>query len=176
MASIARCLRSARPAVAPILPRPAPALVTARFGAIRQFSATAQNPIKRYTKYHEWIDISADKKTGVIGISEYAAEALGDVVYVELPEVGKAVQQGDTVGAVESVKSAADINSPVSCKVTHVNQLLEEAPGTINKVPEDDSHGGGWVAKVEVDEQGIKDLDSLMDAEAYKAFTATEEH
>lgn len=132
--------------------------------------------LRKYTKDHEWIDLSADLKTGVIGISEYAAEALGDVVYVELPEKGKKVSAGDAVGAVESVKSAADINAPISCKITQVNTLLEEAPGTINKVPEDDSQGGGWIAKVEVNAQGVKDLERLMDPEAYKEFTATEEH
>ena len=112
----------------------------------------------------------------MIGISEYAAEALGDVVYVELPEAGKSVKQGDAIGAVESVKSAADINAPISCKITHVNHVLEEKPGTINQVPEDDSHGGGWIAKVQVDEQGVQDLEALMDSDKYKEFTATEEH
>ncbi len=107
-------------------------------------------------------------KSGVIGISEYAAEALGDVVYVELPESGKTVVAGDALGAVESVKSAADINSPVTCKVTHVNLVLEEKPGTINQVPEDDSNGGGWIAKVELTEQGVKDFEALMDAEGTK--------
>ncbi|EHA52534.1 hypothetical protein MCOR02_010052 [Pyricularia oryzae] len=175
MASIARCLRAARPAGVSILaktPRPAPAV--GKMNVVRPFSVTAINPIRKYTKDHEWIDLSADKKTGVIGISEYAAEALGDVVYVELPDIGKDISKGDAIGAVESVKSAADINSPISCKVTQVNNVLEEAPGTINKVPEDDSHGGGWIAKVEVGEQGVKELDELMDAEAYKAFTAAE--
>jgi glycine cleavage system H protein len=132
------------------------------------------DPIRKYTKDHEWIDLSADNKTGVIGISEYAANALGDVVYVELPEEGKVLGAGDVIGAVESVKSAADISSPVSCKVTHVNLLLEEKPATINQVPEDDSHGGGWIAKVSVDEQGVKDLDALMGPEEYKEFTAGE--
>lgn len=135
---------------------------------------THPDPIRKYTKDHEWIDLSADNKTGVIGISEYAAEALGDVVYVELPEEGKELGAGDVIGAVESVKSAADISSPVSCKVTQVNLLLEEKPATINQVPEDDSHGGGWVAKVSVDEQGVKDLEGLMTPEEYKEFTAGE--
>jgi len=114
----------------------------------------------------------------VVGISEYAAEQLGDVVYVELPEVGKIVQGGDSIGAVESVKSASDINSPVTCKVMHINTALEEKPGIINQVPEDDSAGGGWIAKVEVDAEGIKQLEGLMDFEAYQAFTesAAEDH
>lgn len=124
-----------------------------------------------YTKDHEWIDLSADRKSGVIGISEYAAEQLGDVVYVELPEsADDFVDQGDAIGAVESVKSASDINAPVRCKVTAANSLLEEKPATINSVPEDDSNGGGWIVKVEIDEQGAKQVDELMDAEAYKAF------
>lgn len=130
--------------------------------------------IRKYTKDHEWIDLNADKTTGVIGISEYAAEELGDVVYVELPEEGKEVGRGDAIGAVESVKSAADINAPVTCKITHVNLVLEEKPGTINQVPEDDSHGGGWIAKVEVGEAAAQELDALMDAEEYKTYTTAE--
>jgi glycine cleavage system H protein len=102
----------------------------------------------------------------------YAAEQLGDIVYVELPEEGKDVQQGDAIGAVESVKSAADINAPVSCKITQINLVLEEKPGTINQVAEDDSHGGGWIAKVQLTEEGVKELDNLMDEAAYAEFTA----
>ncbi|KAH8908465.1 glycine cleavage system H protein-like protein [Coniochaeta sp. PMI_546] len=175
MASIARCLRVARPAALPTLARTSIPQPISRLSTIRAFSATTIRPVRKYTKDHEWVDLSADNKTGVIGISEYAAEALGDVVYVELPEKGKAVKAGDAIGAVESVKSAADINAPISCKITDVNFLLEEKPGTINQVPEDDSHGGGWIAKVTVDEQGVKDLEALMDAEEYKTFTAGED-
>lgn len=127
--------------------------------------------MKKYTKDHEWVELSADNKTATIGISEYAAHALGDVVYVELPEVPMEVAAGDSIGAVESVKSASDINAPIACTVTAVNSVLEETPSTINKGPEDDSSAGGWVAKVEVAEAGVKDLEGLMDAEAYKAFT-----
>lgn len=130
--------------------------------------------IRKYTKDHEWIDLNADKTSGVIGISSYAAEELGDVVYVELPEAEKVISAGDAIGAVESVKSAADINAPISCRVTDVNLTLEEKPGQINAVPEDDSHGGGWICKVAVDEQGVQDFEKLMDAEEYKAFTGAE--
>lgn len=106
-----------------------------------------------------------------MGISEYAAEQLGDVVYVELPEdTGDFIDQGDAIGAVESVKSASDINAPIRLRVTQGNSLLEEKPATINKVAEDDSNGGGWIAKVEVDEAGAKQYDELMDAAAYKEF------
>lgn len=81
------------------------------------------------------------------------------------------VTKGDAIGAVESVKSASDINSPISCTITSVNELLEEKPAAINHGPEDVGAGGGWIAKVEVAEAGVKDLDDLMDAEAYKKFT-----
>lgn len=139
----------------------------------RSFSSSRMSLARKYTKDHEWIDLSADRKTGVIGISEYAAEQLGDVVYVELPPAsGEWTEQGDSIGAVESVKSASDINAPVRCKVTHTNALLEEKPATINQVPEDDSAGGGWIVKVEVDEEGAKQFDDLMDAAAYKEFIA----
>lgn len=131
--------------------------------------------VKRYTKDHEWIDLSADGKTGVVGISTYAAEQLGDVVYVELPETsGDWIEQGDAMGAVESVKSASDINAPIKLKVTAVNDLLEEKPATINKLPEDDSNGGGWIAKVEVDAEAAAQIEGLMDAEAYHAFAGSD--
>lgn len=84
------------------------------------------------------------------------------------------VAAGDSIGAVESVKSASDINAPISCTITAVNDLLEEKPATINKGPEDDSSAGGWVAKVEVSEVGIKDLEGLMDSKKYKEFTEEE--
>ncbi|KAK4137706.1 hypothetical protein BT67DRAFT_370817 [Trichocladium antarcticum] len=170
MASIARCLRVARPsAFSAVIQSP-----VSRPIGLRSFSVTATNAIRKYTKEHEWIDLSADKKTGVLGISEYAAKALGDIVYVELPDEGREVAAGDAIGAVESVKSAADINAPIACKITQINTLLEEKPGTINQVPEDDSHGGGWIAKVQITEQGVQDLENLMDTAAYAEFTATE--
>ena len=101
---------------------------------------------------------------GTIGVTEYAAKALGDVVYVELPEIGLEVAKGDTIGAVESVKSASDILTPVSGKVTEHNKILEEKPGSINKNPE----GDAWIAKIEVSE--AKELDSLMSKEDYDNF------
>jgi len=170
MASIACFLRAIRPAAMRFAPRAAPLVRLP--SPLRSFSSTRMSLARRYTKDHEWIDLSADRKTGVIGISEYASEQLGDVVYVELPETGEWTNQGDSIGAVESVKSASDINAPIRCKVTHTNTLLEEKPATINQVPEDDSAGGGWIVKVEVDEEGAKQFDGLLDAVAYKEFTA----
>ncbi|KAI0169719.1 glycine cleavage system H protein-like protein [Hypoxylon sp. FL1284] len=174
MASIARCLRSARPSTLSRLAQTPRARPNWQPAFLRAFHASPIRDIRKYTKDHEWIDLNADKTAGVIGISEYAAEELGDVVYVELPEEGKEASAGDAIGAVESVKSAADINAPIACKVTGINLGLEEKPGTINQVPEDDSHGGGWIAKVEVGEQGVKDFDALMDPEEYKNFTSAD--
>lgn len=140
-------------------------------GLLTNAQSNLTGSVKKYTKDHEWVDLSADRKSATIGISEYAAEQLGDVVYVELPETtGDFVDQGDAIGAVESVKSASDINSPIRCRVAQGNTSLEEKPATINKVPEDDSNGGGWIVKVEVDEEGARQYDELMDAESYKAF------
>ncbi|KND86707.1 Glycine cleavage system H protein [Tolypocladium ophioglossoides CBS 100239] len=166
MASIAA--RSLGAAMRLAAPRAVPVAVRAPF---RAFSTSRMSLVRKYTKDHEWVDLAADRKTGVIGISEYAAEQLGDVVYVELPEAASDfVDQGDAIGAVESVKSASDINAPVRCRVLQANALLEEKPATINQVPEDDSNGGGWIVKVEVDEEGAKQVDELMDSDAYKAF------
>ncbi|KAN0106567.1 Glycine cleavage H domain containing protein [Hyaloscypha variabilis] len=173
MASIARSLRPAASRFVASSSRRAPSWRISPF-QVRSFSASGAAQAKKYTKDHEWIELSEDKKTGYIGISEYAAHALGDVVYVELPTTPMEVKAGDAIGAVESVKSASDINSPISGTIVAVNELLEERPGTINKGPEDESSAGGWVAKVEVDETGVKDLDDLMDAAAYKEFTAEE--
>ncbi|VUC36736.1 unnamed protein product [Clonostachys rosea] len=170
MASIARTFMAARPAMLRLAPRAAPIART----PFRTFSSSRMSLLRKYTKDHEWVDLSADHKTAVVGISEYAAEQLGDVVYVELPEApGDWIEQGDAIGAVESVKSASDINAPIRCKVHSVNKALEEKPSTINQVPEDDSHGGGWIAKVDIDEAGVKQFEGLLDAEAYQAFVST---
>ena len=109
--------------------------------------------------------LSLTLATGTIGISEYAAKALGDVVFVELPVVDTEVSQGDSIGAVESVKSASDIMTPISGKIIEANSVLEEKPGTINKSPEQD----GWLAKLEV--KDASEVEKLMDADGYKTFT-----
>lgn len=124
---------------------------------------------KKYTQDHEWIELSPDNKTGTIGISTYAANALGDVVFVELPTTDLEVSANDTIGSVESVKSASDIMTPVAGVIVEANAVLEEKPGTINKSPE----GDGWIAKIEV--KDVKEVEGLMDAEAYKAFTEESE-
>lgn len=174
MASIARTLRPCASKFTFSAFKTVPSWRSSSFGAVRAFSSSRTAFSKRYTKDHEWVLISPDNKTGTIGISDYAAHALGDVVFVELPTVPMEVGAGDAIGAVESVKSASDINSPITCKIVQANAMLEESPSTINKGPEDETSAGGWVARVEVGEQGIKDLEGLMDESAYKAFTTEE--
>ena len=111
---------------------------------------------------HEWIKVEGG--IGTIGITNHAQEQLGDVVYVDLPEVGSSVEKDETMGAVESVKAASDIYSPVSGEVTEVNEALNDEPALVNSSAEAD----GWMAKVKLSDAG--ELDSLMDAAAYEAF------
>ncbi|KAF2466185.1 glycine cleavage system H protein, mitochondrial precursor [Lindgomyces ingoldianus] len=130
----------------------------------RLFSVSAAVKEKKYTEDHEWIELSSDGKTCTLGISDYAAKALGDVVYIELPQIDMDISAGDTIGAVESVKSASDILTPIGGKVTEVNSQLEAKPGSINADPE----GEGWIAKLEVagEPEG-----KLMSKDEYTAFT-----
>lgn len=103
--------------------------------------------------------------TVTLGISAYAAEKLGDVIYVELPEAALEIGAGDAVGAVESVKSASDILTPIGGKVIESNKILEEKPGLLNQDPE----GEGWITKIEV--EGDVNVEGLMDKEGYTKFT-----
>lgn len=115
----------------------------------------------RYTEDHEWIKV--DGEDGVVGISVHAAEQLGDVVFVELPEVGKTVEKGDELAVVESVKAASEVYAPVSGEVIAVNDVLEGEPAKVNEAAE----GEGWFVKIKVKDAG--ELESLMDEAAYKA-------
>jgi glycine cleavage system H protein len=119
----------------------------------------------RYTKDHEYVRVEGD--TGVIGITDYAQSQLGDVVFVELPELGKSVDKGAEAAVVESVKAASEIYAPVSGEIVAVNAALEEAPGTVNEDP----LGKGWFVKIKVKDSA--ELQSLMDEEQYKAFVAS---
>lgn len=154
---------------------------------IRPFSAARLRREKKYTQDHEWIELADDQQTGkslagytdclgalliprftgTIGVSTYAAKALGDVVYVELPQTSADYSAGDTIGAVESVKSASDIMTPVSGTIVEANALLEEKPGTINKSPESE----GWIAKVKLGSKGIDEIGALMAKAEYDKFT-----
>jgi glycine cleavage system H protein len=119
----------------------------------------------RYTKDHEWISVDGD--VGTIGITDYAQQQLGDVVYVELPEAGRKVEKAGEVAVVESVKAASEVYAPVSGEVIESNGALEGAPATVNQ----DAQGSGWFVKLKLNNQS--DLDDLMDEQQYKDFLAT---
>lgn len=119
----------------------------------------------RYTKDHEYIRIEGD--TGAIGITDYAQGQLGDVVFVELPEVGQALSQGAEAAVVESVKAASEVYAPVSGKVVAVNDALEAQPGIVNEDP----FGRGWFIKLQL--QNPAELDALMTEEQYREFTSS---
>uniref|UniRef100_A0A8R1TLH0 Glycine cleavage system H protein n=1 Tax=Onchocerca volvulus TaxID=6282 RepID=A0A8R1TLH0_ONCVO len=120
-----------------------------------------------YTKKHEWVIIEGN--TAVVGISDFAQAALGDIVYAELPEVGKELHAGDSVGALESVKAASDIYSPISGTVTEKNIEVESSPSLINKSAFDK----GWLYKLKV--KDANELKELMSETAYEAFKKIEE-
>ena len=121
---------------------------------------------RRYTDQHEWVLRTENPERVRVGITAYAAEQLGDVVYVSLPEVGQVVSAEDTFGEVESTKSVSDLFAPVSGTVAARNDELDAAPETVN----DDPYGAGWMVEIVVDDAAA--IDALMDAEAYAAQTA----
>ncbi|MGH6933134.1 MAG: glycine cleavage system protein GcvH [Dongiaceae bacterium] len=116
----------------------------------------------RYTVEHEWVRVEGD--VGVVGISNYAQEQLGDVVFVELPAVGKRLEKGKEMATVESVKAASEVYAPVSGAVVEVNEKLGSEPGTVNA----DSMGTGWFVKLKLADPS--ELDKLMDETAYKDY------
>ena len=119
----------------------------------------------RYTKDHEWVKLDGD--TATIGITAYAADQLGDVVFVELPEAGRKVKKGEAAAVVESVKAASDVYSPLTGEVLEANAALAEHPQTVNEAAE----SGGWFMKLKVSDKG--ELDGLLDEAAYREFTAS---
>lgn len=120
----------------------------------------------RYTSKHEWVRQGAGN-TVRVGITDYAAEALGDVVYVSLPQVGEEVALDDACAEVESTKSVSDVYSPASGVVTAVNELLNDSPETINSDP----YGDGWIFELELSEAG--EVEDLLDADAYSELVAS---
>jgi len=114
---------------------------------------------RRYTKEHEWILREGDAAT--VGITHYAQDQLGDIVYVEVPEVGRQVSKGDVIGSIESVKAVSEIYAPVGGTIVAVNEDLDGTPEIVNSDP----HGGGWYCKLELSDAA--EIDDLMDAEAY---------
>ena len=120
----------------------------------------------RYTKEHEWVRVEGD--VGIIGITTHDQNELGDIVYVDLPKAGAVIQQGKTIGSVESVKAVSDIYTPVSGEVVEVNGLLTESPETLNQDP----YGTGWLVKIKLSEPG--EAAKLLTAAEYQAFVGTE--
>ena len=116
----------------------------------------------RYTNDHEWVRVEGD--TAIVGISDYAQEQLGDVVFVELTDVGKSFAQNDDAAVVESIKAASEIYAPISGEILAVNDSLEDAPETLNSDPT----GDGWMFKISIADAG--EIDALMDEAAYKKF------
>ncbi len=117
-----------------------------------------------FTKDHEWIEVSGD--VGTVGITDYAQGQLGDITFVELPEVGSSIAKGASVSVVDSVKAASDVYTPVSGEVVEVNETLGDAPETLNS----DAGGAGWLFKLTLSDPG--ELDALMDEAAYSAYIA----
>lgn len=120
----------------------------------------------KYDREHEWVRMDGDVAT--IGISDFAQDQLGEVVYVDLPSVGDVVATGESFGEVESVKSVSELFSPVSGEIVEVNNELDDAPELVNN----DSYGDGWMIKVKVD--NLSEVDALMDADGYEAYLAEE--
>ncbi len=116
----------------------------------------------KYTKEHEWVCVDSDIAT--IGITDYAQGQLGDIVFVELPEVQSHVSQDDTFGVVEAVKTVADLFAPVSGNITEINTDLEESPDLINSDP----YGAGWIIKVAIDD--LEEYNNLMSSDDYNGF------
>lgn len=116
----------------------------------------------KYSEDHEWIRLDGDVAT--VGISDYAQKALGDVVFVELPEVGAEVSKGDEIAVVESVKAASEIYAPLSGEVVEINGKLEDDPALVNRSPMDD----GWFFKIKLTQAA--EIDEMMDEDAYDSF------
>ncbi len=116
----------------------------------------------RYSEEHEWVGVEGDVAT--VGISEFAQEQLGDLVFVELPEVGAEVSAGEQIAVVESVKAASEVFTPVSGEIVEVNGAIVEEPGGVNG----DAEGDGWLFKIKL--SNPSEIDELMDAKAYAAF------
>lgn len=118
--------------------------------------------MKKFTADHEWISVTDD--IGTIGITDYAQEALGDIVFVDLPQIGEYFNTGDEVAVIESVKAAGEVKAPISGEVIEVNQALVDKPNIVNTDPEAE----GWIYRIRL--SGTEELDKMMDEEAYREY------
>ena len=123
------------------------------------------DPNCKYDEEHEWLRVEGEE--GVVGISDYAQDALSDVVYVELPEVGDLFDKGDVFAVVESVKAASDVYMPVTGEILEINDQLEDSPELVNQDP----YGEAWLVRITIADPA--ELDDLLDAEAYKSYVET---
>ncbi len=123
---------------------------------------------RRYTDAHEWIQASEDGSTVRVGITDFAQDALGDIVYADLPDTGTNVSKGETLAEIESTKSVGEVYSPVTGKVTAVNEALEDQPELVNSDP----YGSGWILELALSDLG--ELEGLLDATAYRALIEAE--
>ncbi|HDL60240.1 MAG TPA: glycine cleavage system protein GcvH [candidate division WOR-3 bacterium] len=120
----------------------------------------------KYTEEHEWVKVEGD--IAIVGITDFAQNELSDIVYVELPEVGKNIKKGDVIATVEAVKTVADVYSPVSGEIIEVNEKLKDEPSIINNDP----YGEGWIAKVKM--ENPEEINALLDHAAYKKLVEEE--
>jgi glycine cleavage system H protein len=123
---------------------------------------------RKYAESHEWIKLEGDR--AIIGLSDYAQEHLGDIVFVELPAVGRTLAKGEAFGVIESVKSVSDVYAPAAGTVTRVNEQLNTEPGLVNARAMSD----GWLIEIELSD--VSELATLLDAAAYEAFIASDAH
>ncbi|PWN26695.1 hypothetical protein BDZ90DRAFT_253356 [Jaminaea rosea] len=148
---------------------PSPLMARSSLMALHARTLTTSMPrmeIKtRYTPEHEWVSLDTETNIGTVGITDYAQKSLGDVVYVELPSQGSEVKQGEQIGAVESVKAASDIYSPVAGTVTSVNDRLADEAGLLNKSPEKD----GWLCQIRL--LNPSEFETLIEKDAYQKLT-----
>ena len=119
-----------------------------------------------YTKEHEWVRLEQD--IGVVGITDHAQKELGDIVYVDLPKVGSTVEQGKSLGSVESVKAVSDIYAPISGEIVEINDALATAPEKLN----DDPHGAAWLVKIRLSK--VDEIKQLLSADAYQTYVGAE--
>ncbi|XP_043285920.1 glycine cleavage system H protein, mitochondrial [Venturia canescens] len=141
--------------------------------SVFHFRSIGTTPVTRvaerwYTSSHEWIEVK--DKVGTVGISDYAQDALGDVVFAQLPEVGASIEKDDECGALESVKAASEIASPVSGKVVESNEALSKKPGLVNS----SCYEEGWLFKLEL--KNPEEIKSLMDEKSYKEYLKSDPH
>jgi len=145
-----------------------PSIPRARVSGTSYFSTGSSSSQRKYTKRHEWISTTRDGIDERVGVTDYCQDALGDIVFVQLPDVGMEVKRYDECGALESVKAASDVYAPLDGKVTSVNSEVENSPGLINSSPYDK----GWLFTFTLKDK--RDYDRLMDEKQYKEFLEAE--